>query len=603
MKKRSMDPATFFLVAGLLVGILYCIAIPYGAGFDEERHLTRIYQMSQYHFLPNFAGSQIHEVVAELSYQRRYVQTPAFDMFSSENFWRRFSAFDKLRYGVRTQSIYSPIIFLPQALIGRLLWWKYDFPILPTILLQRIAGMLIYIAGGYVMIRAIPYGKWILAALALLPSALFQASTLNADGFTTAVSFAFIGWVVSMFVNESSGLQPRSILVLTALSLFLGVAKPGAIILLPLLLIFIKHRFPSKKWLFFLGAGVLLAIVANIGWWALASQGSVFSGGGVQSVSRQSSLILSDPLSFIKPLLQGMIFTFPSQMQGWVAAYGYWAGTVPGPVYFFSALFLLTAFLAEPHLVQIPSKTRIFLVGFFLVCCAAIYGIAFAANYVTGGVLALAKHGRYYIPFTPLFFLGFAGLFSIRENMQRLMKSVAIVSFLLVAVFYSFGIYTTYYTYCGYDAYMGGKCTLPIYKNLEKEGGPVAEISKGERASQTMTNQCGELEIVQVYVKSIPENLDGSLRFSLLDDDRQVLASQDFPTREISLESYLGLPIKLPPDYKNKNFEIELESINLSPLEKFRFAVVPADYYPGQLTVNGTPARGDLIIHYTCANP
>src|SRR5262249_12091059 len=150
------------------------------------------------------------------------------------------------------------------------------------------------------------------------------------------------------------------------------------------------------------------------------------------------------------------------------------------------------------------TRIRIFLVGLFLFCSIAIFSIAFAANYATGGVLALVKQGRYYIPLAPLFFLGLTGLFVVHENLQKLVKFIAIVSFLLTIGWFTFGIYTTYYTYCGYDAYMGGTCTLPIYKNLEKEGAPLVAIQDGVIVNQTFTNECGELEAVQVFVKSIP---------------------------------------------------------------------------------------------------
>jgi len=249
-RRKAIDPANFFLIASLIVGLFYCMAIPYGAGFDEERHLVRIYYMSQGHLMPDFPKKIIHQAVFDLSYQRRLVKTPAFDMFTRETLSRRFSdEGEKLRYGQRTQSIYSPVIFLPQALIGRLLWWKFDFPILPVILLQRIAGLLIYVAGAYFAIRVIPFGKWILAALALLPAAMYQAATLNADGFTYGVSFAFIGWVLFVYVKERSGVQRRSVGVLIALSILLGLSKPVAIILLPLLFILFRHPFPSKKWI------------------------------------------------------------------------------------------------------------------------------------------------------------------------------------------------------------------------------------------------------------------------------------------------------------------------------------------------------------------
>jgi uncharacterized membrane protein len=604
MTARSIAPATFFLISSLLVGILYCIVVPYGAGFDEERHLVRIYYMSQFHFLPNFPKPEIHEDVAELSYQRRLVQSPAFDMFSRETFFRRFSTFNKIRYGQKTQSIYSPVIFLPQALVGRILWWKYDFPILPTIVIQRMIGLLIYSAGAYIAIGVLPYGKWIFTALALLPSTLFQASTINADGFTTAVSFAFIAWVLFVYLQERSGIAPRSIWILTGLSILLGLAKPGAMILLPLLLILLKHPFPSKAWLILLGAGVLISICANIGWWALASRGSVFSQGGEQSLSNQSSMIVSDPVGFFKLFWQSVILSFPYQIQSWIAAYGYSAGTVPPPVYVFTALFLLTALLAEPPIANITIKIRIFLVVLFLFCCAAIYGIAFAANYATGGVLALAKHGRYYIPFAPLFFLGLSGVVTVRENIRRSAVFLMISSFLFVTGYYSFGIYTTYYTYCGYNAYVGGKCILPVYKNLEKENLPEISIQEGMLVSQTFTNLCGELEMVSVFINSVPEGSAGSLRLMLLDDQHQVLASRDFPIDGISTLDYLNFPIKGVPDSSHKNYEIRLESIDLPPQAEIKMGLGRADYYPGQLSVNQVPVRRrDLLIHYECTGP
>jgi uncharacterized membrane protein len=602
-QSHLLDPAKFFLMVGLLVGVLYCVAIPYGAGFDEERHLVRIYYMSQFQFMPNFPNPKIHEDVFDLSYQRRLVQTPAFDMFNPENFGRRFSTFDQLRYGQRTQSIYSPVIFLPQALIGRWLWWKYDFPILPTIILQRLAGLLIYIAGGYAAIRVVPYGRWIFTAVALLPAALYQASTLNADGFTAAVSFAFIAWVLAVYVNERDGVQTRSIWTLVALSLLLGFAKPGAIVLLPLLLLLVRHPYPSRAGKLLLVAGALLAIVANVGWWMIATPGSVFSGGGVQSLSQQSSLIFVEPLRFIKLLLQAMILTFPDQVLGLMAGYGYGAGQVPGPVYFFAALGLLAAFLAEPRRVLIPVRTRIFLAVFFLFCSAAIYTVAFLPNYVTGGILALAKHGRYYIPFVPLFFLSVCGLVILRGNMPGLAQFIVIGSVLFSIGFYSFGIYAAYYTYCGYEAYTGATCTLPVYKNLEKEDAYTAAIYDGVPVSQTFTSQCSNLELVQVYVKSVPAGSAGSLRVALLDENHHIIASREIPTNEIIIEDYLPLPVTPPHGERNGNYEIKLDSVGLSPAEEIDVLLTRTDYYPGQLVVNGAATRSDLLIHYTCTDP
>jgi len=601
---RFIHPANFFLIVGLLVGIFYCVAIPYGAGFDEERHLVRIYYMSEYEFLPVFSEPSIHQDVFALSYQRRFVQSPAFDMFARENFTRRFSTFNDLRYGQQTQSIYSPVIFLPQALIGRLLWWKYDFLILPTIILQRIAGFLIYVAAGYFAIRTVPVGKWVFAMLALSPTAMFQASTLNADGFTTGISFAFIGLVLEIYLNERAGIRLISLWALILLSLLLGVSKPGAIILFPLLLLIIKQPFPSKKWIVFLSLTLLFATVFNVGWSVFATNVSTYGASGEQSVSRQSSLILSDPLGFLVALLQGMWLTFPYQLQGWVAAYGYWAGKVPDPLYLFWAVCLIAALVADSERREISYKIRIFLIGFFLFCCIAFYTIAFIGNYATGGVLALAKHGRYYVPFAPMFFLGISGWMTVNENKRRLAEYIVAGSLLVVTGLYSLGIYTTYYSYCGYDAYVGGGCILPTYKNLEKEDAPEEGITGDVVIRQTFTNQCGRLETVRVYISYVPEDSNGQLLFTLLDENRNMVTQQEIPFREIVPDDYLIVGVDLPPDSRGGEYEIQLRAVNVKPQEEITVLFTRGDYYAGELVSgDGSAKRTDLLIHYSCAGP
>ena len=182
------------------------------------------------------------------------------------------------------------------------------------------------------------------------------------------------------------------------------------------------------------------------------------------------------------------------------------------------------------------------------------------------------------------------------------MPSIAVVAFLVVTGFYSFGIYTAYYTYCGYEAYAGGKCILPVYKNIEKEGAPEAAIQDGALVSQTFTDLCGDLEAAQVFVNTAPVASTGSLRFSLLDEHGGTIASRDFPANQIIIGDYLSLPVHVP-EAAGREFEIRLEAVNLPPDEAIRVPYTLPDYYPGRLTVNGEAQRGDLIIHYVCAGP
>jgi uncharacterized membrane protein len=603
-KSRWLDPAIFFLIAGLFVGSVYCIVIPYGAGFDEEGHLVRIYHMSRYRFMPVFPQPLIYEEVFNLSYQRRPIQTPAFDMYDGGSLSRRFNrAEENIRYGYQTRSIYSPVIFLPQAFMARILWWEFDLPILPTVMVQRFAGLLVYLAGCYAAIRALPYGKWMMAALALSPMALFQASTLNADGLTYAVSFLFIAWVLRVYVEEHDGIQPRSLWILTAVAILLGLAKPVSIILLPLLLILFKHPFPSKKWMWILIGGALLSILVNVGWMLVSIPGSTFSESGQTSIPRQLDVILADPIPFLTTFTIGVISSIPTYIQDWMAAYGYWAGIVPGPVYFFYTLFLLTAFLTESRPLTIPLKVRAFMTGLFVFCSLVFLGMFFVVTYIPEGPHFLGKHGRYLIPFAPLFLLSLPGSHVLSERRQRMAQFTAIASFVAVIGFYSFGMYTAYYTHCGYDAYTGGKCTLPVYKNLDKDEPPILELAQGTLVSQTFTAHCNGLEAVGVYLKSIPESSEGSIRFTLLDEHHQIIASRDFPLSAIIIGNYLNLPAKPSPGLKNTLFEIQLESVDLSLPQRIEVALTPPDYYDGELSVNGKRMHNDLILRYVCERP
>ncbi len=606
-----LDPANIFLALGLLIGVLYCAFIPYGAGFDEERHIVRIFDISGGYLMPNrnpptFRATVTYREFAGLSYQRRITQSPALDMFSRETFGLRFGRREEdLVYRYVTGSIYSPVIFFPQALVARLFWRKFDFPILPVVILMRVAGLMVYIVGGWLAVRLLPLGKWVFVVLALSPMALFQATTLNADGFTNAVSFLFIASTLHVYANESATIQPRWVWALIGCSLLLGLAKPGAIVLLPLLLILPKERFASAKWIVILGLGAAFAVFINAGWIIVAMQNSKFGAGGAESLSLQFGLVLANLGDFIVTYLQGIFYSFFAYIKDWTAAYGYWAGNVPKPVYLFYMLLLLAVILAEPPSNKFTIRARIFMVGVFLLSSAAILTLYFIAYYTPGDSGALGRHGRYFIPFAPLLFIALSGLITIHKKWNWAIRFAAIGSFLIVIGFYSFGIYTAYYTYCGYQAYVGDECVLPIYKNLEKEGAREIAVTAETPVSQTFTSHCNSLEAAQVFVTSVPsDSADaGTVRFSLLDENSQVIASEDIPVSEIPPLEYLTLPVASPVGSRDSNFEIRLEVLGSTSPEGIGAGVTEWSYHDGILSVAGEKRPGDLIFHYTCARP
>src|SRR6185369_5001821 len=113
----------------------------------------------------------------------------------------------------------------------------------------------------------VPYGKWVLMALALAPMAVYQAATLNTDGFTNGISFLFIGLTFYVYARaRTAPIKPVWVLALVGVMLLLGSAKLGSVVLLPLLLILPAGKFTSRKWIVILAMGAGLAALLNSGW-------------------------------------------------------------------------------------------------------------------------------------------------------------------------------------------------------------------------------------------------------------------------------------------------------------------------------------------------
>ncbi|NMC84654.1 MAG: hypothetical protein GYA58_05150, partial [Anaerolineaceae bacterium] len=79
-------PERLLWIIGGIIGLFFCIMIPYGAGFDESAHLIRAYDIAQFNLMPNTGKDQTLAQFITDSYQRRDFQSPAFDQFRRQNF-------------------------------------------------------------------------------------------------------------------------------------------------------------------------------------------------------------------------------------------------------------------------------------------------------------------------------------------------------------------------------------------------------------------------------------------------------------------------------------------------------------------------------------
>ena len=166
--KRLSSPEKFVILVLFVLGPVGCLATPLSAGYDEETHFVRAWEMAHLYFIPNEqlgAKLPFPALYWELSYRRQ----PIVDAVEP-GFWARYGAlpidaYDYVYANVETRSVYSPVLLLPQAFVLRYLGLSLRLPALPVYYACRLVGLLSYILLSWLAVRFIPYGKsWHLPA-------------------------------------------------------------------------------------------------------------------------------------------------------------------------------------------------------------------------------------------------------------------------------------------------------------------------------------------------------------------------------------------------------------------------------------------------------
>jgi hypothetical protein len=254
------DPLVTFVVLALSAGVFLACAIPWFAGIDEPAHFYRSYQMSTGTLVPDklegteFGGACVPTSVVQdvLGYQGAYARHLV-DLFGADRF--NFSAAGAGGADDHTtttpvcaaadespvtfSTFGSPVPYLPQTaavLVAR----AAGFSAGPMMLLGRFVMLAVYIGLVALAIRRTPRAKWAIAAVALLPVALFQSVGWSHDSITTAIALLVVSSALRA-LDPPDGVTARSLIVeALLLSALLGSCKPGyamlsLLYLLPLL--------------------------------------------------------------------------------------------------------------------------------------------------------------------------------------------------------------------------------------------------------------------------------------------------------------------------------------------------------------------------------
>jgi uncharacterized membrane protein len=269
------NPVVAFTSLALVFGLTFCLLTPPFFVLDESVHFSHAYalstgQLRAQKLNANYYGSYLPQKVNDSVLASLGFRTNQPDMRTTyaDNFTDRAPATDtniKTEAIFNSTAIYPPVPYVPQAagiLVGRILHLQTVY----LLYLGRIFNLLAWVGIVAVAIWLMPYGRWALAVVALLPTSVFEAASLSADGVTTALAFLAAALVLRLGTQKNL-LSRRQYWLLGGLMVLLALTKQSyfCFVLLVLALPLAKFRSRSDYWKK-TGGIIALSLVPTLAW-------------------------------------------------------------------------------------------------------------------------------------------------------------------------------------------------------------------------------------------------------------------------------------------------------------------------------------------------
>ena len=444
---RRLRPEFFFLIAVLGAGLWSAVFTPLGAGFDEDAHLARVWQIAHGEMIPNRQGSAdgFPSGFLDVSYHLYKNMTPVSIGMWARQFEVKIDPSETIRFP--TRSPYFPLMYIPHALVMRLVLLLSRAPAAIHYYLARLACLALYAGLTFAAIRSLPHGKWLLTVLALSPMAITQASTVTPDAIDNAGAFLFTAWALRLASMGDIPMSDRDFRKTIILIILVCTLKPTTPVLLLLLLLVPRRVVGSDKRRAILVAAALSAfLLLSVGWDVILGRNVGFGSAELHlDPVAQIMGILSAPLAFAQVLGRTLLSALPRIMTEWVGVAPYAAWDLPAVIYILYPMLLLYTMLSEPSGCDLTLQRRIRLGSIFAVGAGTIIVLVYLQFNPVGSPLIAGIQGRYFIGVSPLLLLC---LVPVKPLVRGSTTAVALASSLTLGIFLA-AASLSYHIACG----------------------------------------------------------------------------------------------------------------------------------------------------------
>lgn len=339
---------------------------------------------------------------------------------------------------------FRTVIYLPAILVF-FFARGLGIPMSAMVVLGRLASALFYLIVIYLGMRHLKSGKMIMAAVALMPGAVFLVSNFNYDYWLIALVAYSIAYLIGEYQHPEKILTVKDIVLIFGTFLVGILAKPVYIPLLGLAAFLPKEKFKSVKWRrvyrCFFGGVVVLAVLgfAVLIFGGGLGSGDMRGGEGVNAAG-QIQYILSNPMKYTGLLLSYLRFQYlnMTMFKAFIVQTAYYwsipALAMPCLIWLV-VVTVLDRRRDDVRPVGCPIKITVLPLAFASVCCVA------TAMYVTFNEVGAATiegcQGRYLWPImTPLFLtLGQIRFLTIprKDKVERWIESVGMMISVILA--------------------------------------------------------------------------------------------------------------------------------------------------------------------------